>query len=167
MSSMNVDQARETLQHAEEERQETERRELANQLMAVRADLRTARARYQELSNMLRKEIEVRSNLHQRITQAYEAIDESNTARPRAAAYLPHDPDVLRWQKHHAALVAHREALTQELAAYPETPRLELAQLDNASGTIATLEYAEANLLRRLDPGTEEVWLKGGIFRVG
>jgi hypothetical protein len=145
-----------------------QRQQQLNQLAQVREALRTGRARYTELRSQFYSEKQNRGNAQQKIDQQLERIADSFDERPRVADLLPDDPDVKRWRQAHEALLVKRDQLIAQRDALPDPERLraEAGAYEGQYGTIGTLEFTEANLMRALEGGSGIVRTVGGISGV-
>jgi hypothetical protein len=161
--------AREALSRAEREQKEQERAENIKRLEGVRAELRTAKARYLELEHAIKTARENMARVREELKRLIERVSQSMDARPAVADILPGDPECVAWRKWHEALEAERDRVIARLHALPnpDTHVMEMVRLtDPAVGRIPYLENSEANLRRALDPKSGD-YLKGGISRVG
>ena|SRR5215472_2759521 len=160
--------ARAALNRAEHEQKEHERTEFVKRLEGVRADLRAAKARYFELAHGIKAARENVTKIRDELKRAVEALSQSMDTRPRVADILPGDPEVVQWRRRQEALEAGRDRIMARLHAAPDpsTNLVECVRYEGPGGIVAQLEHSEANLLRQLDPRSEE-WRTGGVNRVG
>lgn len=146
-------EARALLARAEQEEHDERRAELVRQLTAVRNEHREAMARYRTLSTQIKRERETRGNAQAKVLAALDALDEHFRERPSVADYLVDDPDVVAWREAHEALERKRDGLILLRDKLPDPDRdlKEACSYEGAYGRIATLEYAEHNLLHALE----------------
>jgi hypothetical protein len=160
-----VEEARAQLARAEEAVNAERRTELIGKLAAVRAEIREGRARYGKLRLKIHAQRQDRGNAQEKINSVLRELADSEAARPAVADFLPEDPDVVRWRKHHEALQAKRIRLIGQRDALPDPDSngdvTEAAAYEGPQGKIAALEFSEANILRMLGPGRPEAIVTG------
>lgn len=161
-------EAQAQLNRAQDIERTRQHEELLQQLAAVRHDHREAKARYQVLRRQFYQQQEDRANAQDRINRMLTQITESLACRPEVADLLPADPDVVRWREQHEALERKRDQLivARDRLPDPELVRREAAGMEGPYGSIATLQYAEQNLLRKLEGRSGVTRLEGGVFGV-
>jgi hypothetical protein len=160
--------AQQELDQAQEVADNERRHQLVTQLGEVRAELRQARARHQELMARSHKEREARDNAQAKVAQVLEQLAESERTRPAVADYLPEDVEVVAWREIHEALEAKRGRLIAQRDKLPD-PDLALIEANRYAGPfgmIATLEFAESNILRQLEGQGGVIRIEGGVYGV-
>ncbi len=142
-------EAQQAIREIESRRQERQKAADIATLAKVRAELLERQTFYDEHLPIFRAQEQDYSNARAHIIVAREALAESSRGQPAVAVFLPEDPVVQRWSKHHAQL---QQRLTDaEVALHalpnPETIRLSLVYCGEA---ISRLTYSQTNLVRKL-----------------
>jgi hypothetical protein len=134
-------------------------------LAKVRAELLERQTFYDEHLSIFRAQEQDYSNARAHIIVARQAVDDSERNQPAVAVFLPEDPEVRRWRKHHDQLEQRLAQMQAEFNALPNPETLRLA-LVYAGEQISQLTYSQANLTRKLS-GETATWMDGGVSNVG
>jgi chromosome segregation ATPase len=137
------------------EQKQTRRAELIAQLEKVRADIRTARARYAELVPVIKAERQARAEAQEKVSKAHAQLTDSFERCPRIAKFLPDDPEAVEWRTQHETLQRKYDKLIAERDALPDPERnvKEAGAFEGPFGIIGQLQFSEQNILRHLEPG--------------
>jgi hypothetical protein len=153
MSSNAIEETRAKLEELQAAERAEQRRLLIERLQVAREDLHTAEMRYPEIVSAFKVQQQARNDAQVQVNRDKTAIDESLQDRPRVAAFLPDDREVVRWQKQHDALIAKRARHIRERDELPDPESLheEGAAYEGDLGIIAQLRRAVANLCDQID----------------
>jgi len=133
------------------------RDKLIAELAEVREKLRIGTARYLEIAPVIKAKRLAKENLRGRIYNADERISAHFDTKPRAADYLPLDPEVVEWNVEHERLQAERQLLIDEIRSInSEENTFEAIQFEGPFGILATLQLAEGNLLAALERDADQ-----------
>jgi hypothetical protein len=147
-----------------------QRAKIVEELAMVREKLRLGKARYLTIATEIKELRLAKDNLRGRIRNAEERIGTHSNQRPRCWEWLPDDPDVVEYERVHAALEAEREALCAELRGInSEQNTFEACQYEGPTGILVTLALAEGNLLAALERDADQrrgPWERGEINAV-
>ena len=160
-----VIQAKAALDRATDAQRKEQRASWAKQLTDNRAQLRSARHTYIQLSQQIKAEDELRRQIQNRLNHVLVVLDEHWRQRPAVADFLTTDPEVVKWTGDHALLEGERNKLIEQRDQVPRTNKLEAIEYEGPNGRIAMLERVEANLIDALN-GSIGKLVEGGIFPV-
>lgn len=166
----NIETLRAELERAEQEEAEELQRQRIAKLAEARAELRRARARYQELNVSIKADRAARAEVQGRTNHVAVRLNEHLRQRPAVADYLPEDPEVVAWRKERTELQQERERLIAERDALPDPEASEYfkeaCSYEGPFGIIATLEFTVQNLLHQLEGRSGIIRIEGGISGV-
>lgn len=134
-------------------------------LADVRAQLQERQSFYDKNLPVYRQQAEDYANGRSHLITARQAVDDSERNQPAVAVFLPEDPEVRRWRKHHDQLEQRLAQMQSEFNSLPNPETLRLA-LVYAGEQISQLTYSQANLTRKLS-GETATWMDGGVSNVG
>jgi hypothetical protein len=124
-----------------------------NDLVAVRKNLCKAREKYYKLASEIKELRQEKATRQAAFLEVHNAVRAHFRVKPPAADYLSpdEDPEVAQWTTDHAALEAKAARLMKfRDEINPEANTIECAAYEGLTGTLATLEQSEANILAKL-----------------
>lgn len=148
-ANIEVFQAQAALDAAKQRQQEEQRQHDTDKLANIRSDKREKRAELHKIEGSHKRNSERLAHVQNKLNQVLLKIDQSWRDRP-AVADIPllHDPEVIAWKRDHKRLEDERDKLIEQRNSVPQVDLLAAVRL---AEEIRRLEYAEQNLLDKLN----------------